>query len=83
MALEPLTASLDEEENPELADMSRRFWIAVLLTIPVLALGMSDLIPGKPLQRLVPMSTLAWLQLILATPVVLWVGRFLCAHGNL
>ena len=74
MALEPLVASLDEEENVELKDMSRRFWVAVVLTIPVFALGMSDLIPGQPLQRLVPMSTLAWVQLILATPVVLWAG---------
>ena len=74
MALEPLVASLDEEENTELTDMGRRFWVAVVLTIPVFALGMSELIPGQPLQRLVPMSTLAWLQLILATPVVLWAG---------
>ena len=74
MALEPLTASLEDEENPELKDMSRRFWIAVVLSIPVFLLGMSDLIPGQPLQRLIPMSTLAWVQLILATPVVLWSG---------
>lgn len=74
MALEPLTASLDDEENPELTDMTRRFLIAVVLTIPVFALGMSDLIPGQPLQQLVPMSTLAWIQLVLATPVVLWAG---------
>jgi Cu+-exporting ATPase len=74
MALEPMTASLEEEENPELTDMTRRFWIAVVLTIPVFALGMSDLIPGQPLQQLIPMSTLAWVQLLLATPVVLWAG---------
>lgn len=74
MALEPLTASLDDEENPELTDMTRRFWISVVLTIPVFALGMSDLIPGQPLQQLNPMSTLAWIQLVLATPVVLWAG---------
>ena len=74
MALEPLTASLDDEENPELTDMTRRFWISVVLTIPVFALGMSDLIPGQPLQQLIPMSTLAWIQLVLATPVVLWAG---------
>ena len=55
-------------------DMTRRFWVAVVLTIPVFALGMSDLIPGQPLQRLIPMSTLAWVQLVLATPVVLWAG---------
>jgi Cu+-exporting ATPase len=54
--------------------MTRRFWIAVVLTIPVFALGMSDLIPGQPLQQLVPMSMLQWVQLVLATPVVLWAG---------
>jgi P-type Cu+ transporter len=60
MALEPLTVSLDEEENTELADMTRRFWVAVILTIPVLVLGMMELVPR--------------LQLVLATPVVLWAG---------
>jgi P-type Cu+ transporter len=74
MALEPLTVSLDEEENLELKDMTRRFWTAVVLTLPVLALGMSELIPGRPLQRVIPMSMLAWAQLVLATPVVLWAG---------
>jgi len=74
MALEPLTVSLDQEENPELVDMTRRFLIAAVLTIPVFALGMSDLIPGQPLQQLVSMRTLQWVQLILATPVVLWCG---------
>ena len=74
MALEPLVASLDEEENTELTDMTRRFWTAVVLTIPVFALGMSDLIPGQPLQQLLSMKTLLWLQLALATPVVLWAG---------
>jgi Cu+-exporting ATPase len=74
MALEPLTVSLDEEENHELKDMTRRFWIAVALTIPVFALGMSDLIPGQPLQQIVPMAMLQWVQLVLATPVVLWAG---------
>src|ERR1051325_3628713 len=74
MALEPVTVSLEQEENHELKDMTRRFWIAVLLTIPVFALGMSELIPGQPVQRVVSMSMLQWLQLILATPVVLWAG---------
>ncbi|HET6853102.1 MAG TPA: heavy metal translocating P-type ATPase [Pyrinomonadaceae bacterium] len=74
MALEPMTASLEDEENPELIDMTRRFWVAVVLSIPVLALGMSELIPGQPLQQRFSMSTLAWVQLVLATPVVLWAG---------
>jgi len=74
MALEPLTVTLDQDENPELADMTRRFWVAVILSIPVFLLGMSDLIPGEPLQQLVSMSTLGWVQLVLASPVVLWAG---------
>ena len=74
MALEPLTVSLEEEENHELTDMTRRFWVAVVLSIPVFALGMSDLIPGQPLQQIVSMSRLQWVQLVLATPVVLWAG---------
>jgi P-type Cu+ transporter len=74
MALEPLTVSLEEEKNPELVDMTRRFWVAVVLSIPVFVLGMSDLIPGQPLQRVIPMRTLVWVQLVLATPVVLWAG---------
>jgi len=74
MALEPLTASLEEEENTELTDMTRRFWVAVIITIPLLAMGMSELIPGKPLQQIFSMRTLAWLQLVLASPVVLWAG---------
>ena len=74
MALEPVSVSLDDQKNPELVDMTRRFWVAVILTIPVFVLGMSDLIPGQPLQRVIPMSTLAWVQLVLATPVVLWAG---------
>ena len=74
MALEPLTVSLEDEKNPELIDMTRRFWVAVVLSIPVFVLGMSDLIPGQPVQQLIPMRTLAWVQLALATPVVLWAG---------
>jgi len=74
MALEPLTVSLEQEENHELKDMTRRLWIAVLAAIPVFLLGMSDLYPGQPLQQLVSMRTLQWVQLVLATPVVLWCG---------
>jgi P-type Cu+ transporter len=54
--------------------MTRRFWTAVILTIPVLVFGMSELIPGQPLQQFFSMKTLAWLQLVLASPVVLWSG---------
>src|SRR5688572_28459885 len=74
MALEPVTVSLDDEENPELVDMNRRFWVCLFLAIPVFAIGMSDLIPGQPLQHRIGGAVLNWVQLVLATPVVLWGG---------
>ncbi len=74
MALEPRTISIDDEENPELRDMQRRFWVSAVVTLPVFAIGMSDLIPGQPLQQAVATSSLTWIQLALATPVVLWGG---------
>ncbi len=74
MALEPRTVTLDEEENHELKDMRRRFWISVVLTIPLFVIGMSDLIPSAPLQRIVSPAVLPWVQFILASPVVLWGG---------
>ncbi len=74
MALEPRTALVEEEENPELKSMARRFWVSATLTIPVLALGMSDMLPGQPVARLVSMRAMGWIELVLATPVVLWCG---------
>jgi P-type Cu+ transporter len=74
MALEPRVAAAGEETSPELADMTRRFWIGLVLTVPLLGLAMSDLIPGQPVQHAVPARVLAWLQLVLASPVVLWAG---------
>jgi P-type Cu+ transporter len=74
MALEPRIAAAEEETSPELADMTRRFWIGLVLTAPLLGLAMSDLIPGQPVQHAVAARVLAWLQLVLATPVVLWAG---------
>jgi Cu+-exporting ATPase len=72
MALEPRTIQLTDEENPELTEMRKRFWISVFLAAPIFLIGMSDLIPGAPLQRMVSPSVLASIQLALATPVVLW-----------
>lgn len=76
MALEPRTVTFEtaEQENPELASMTRRFLTGVALTIPVLILGMSDLIPGQPLERIFTMRTIGWLELLLATPIVIWGG---------
>jgi P-type Cu+ transporter len=74
MALEPRTAVAEEGPNEEFVSMTRRFWISVVLTIPVVVLGMSDIIPGQPLQRVLTMHALGLIQFVLATPVVLWAG---------
>ena len=74
MALEPRTITVDEEENPELVDMTRRFWVSVVLSLPVFLIGMNDILPGRPLERIASMDTLGWIQFALATPVVLWGG---------
>jgi Cu+-exporting ATPase len=74
MALEPRTVTAHEEDNPELREMTRRFWISLALTAPLLAIAMADMLPGMPAQRLIPAGWLAWIELALATPVVLWGG---------
>jgi Cu+-exporting ATPase len=75
MALEPRVVTLEEEENPELKDMRRRFWVSVALTLPVLFLAMSEMIPGQPIQHALSPRLLTFIQFALATPVVLWGGR--------
>src|SRR5262249_15010834 len=74
MALEPRTVTATEEENPELRDMTRRFWVSVVLTVPLLAIAMADRLPGMPVQHALPHGWLPWIELLLATPVVLWAG---------
>jgi Cu+-exporting ATPase len=71
MALEPETVSLDSGPNPELADMTRRFWIGLALTVPVVLLEMGQHVLGL---HLLSGRASAWAQLVLATPVVLWAG---------
>ena len=73
MALEPLQVTVTET-NPELADMSRRFWLSLVLSLPLLALMVSELLPSMPLQHLLSGTVRAWIELLLATPVVLWCG---------
>ncbi len=73
MALEPRAAT-GEEESAELRDMTRRFWVSVALSVPLLVFVMGDMIPGEPIRHLLPGRLIAWLQLLLATPVVLWAG---------
>ncbi len=73
MALEPVTVTADSGPNPELADMTRRFVVAVVLSIPVLVLSMGrDLVPA--LEDAISTTAANWAQLVLATPVVLWAG---------
>jgi Cu+-exporting ATPase len=72
MTLEPRVVTVAEEANPELADMTRRFWISVALTIPLIAIEMSDMLAGNRLA--IPASMRTWVELALATPVVLWAG---------
>src|SRR5688500_12661726 len=74
MALEPRTVTLEDAPNPELIDMTRRFWISAALSLPLFILAMSDMIPGEPLQHLASPRLLTWIQFALATPVVLWGG---------
>jgi len=74
MALEPRTVSLEEEENPELTDMTRRFRVSALLSIPLVVIAMGHLIPGDPIGRLLPHGARNFVDLALASPVVLWGG---------
>lgn len=72
MALEPRTVQLDESPNPELIDMSRRFWVGLALGLPVFVIAMSDMVPNNPLHRYA--EILNWVQLLLSTPIVFWCG---------
>ena len=73
MALEAVTVALEEQDNPELVDMSRRLRIGVVLTIPVVLLAMGDML-GLPVASLLPHGLRTWAELLFATPVVLWCG---------
>ncbi len=74
MALEPRTVTVEEEANPELGDMTRRFWVGLGLALPVLVLAIAEMIPGQPLKNVFSPRWSNWLQFVLATPVVGWVG---------
>jgi len=74
MALEPLTITREEATNPELRLMARRFWISLALTVPLIVVGMSDMLGERSFARAMSSRLLAWVELIIATPVVLWGG---------
>jgi cation transport ATPase len=73
MALEPLAAGA-EEDTSEIDNMSRRFWVSVILTLPLLAVTMSEFVPGVNLHHWFGDASFNWLQGALGTPVVLWAG---------
>src|SRR5262245_36690931 len=72
MALEPRVAAADDQANPELVDMTRRFWVSVVATAPLLLMAMGSMVPA--LRDVVPAGIRSWVELALATPVVLWGG---------
>jgi Cu+-exporting ATPase len=74
MALEPKVVSLEDERNPELEDMTRRFWICLGPSVLVMLLAMAEMIPGVSLPQPLTGSMRSWVQWLLATPVVLWGG---------
>jgi len=74
MALEPMTVAAEEGPDPEYIDMRRRFRVSLALTLPVFLAAMSEMLPDMPLHAALGGRMLAWLQLALATPVVLWGG---------
>jgi len=82
MALEPRSVTMAQEKNPELADMTRRFWICVALTIPILIISMSELSPAlSGWMKVISSRGWQWLEFILATPVVLWGGAPFFVRG--
>jgi Cu+-exporting ATPase len=72
MTLDPRDIGSGEEDNPELAEMTKRFWVSTALTIPVFLLAMSEYVPG--LQGHISTPLASWLELILSSPVVVWGG---------
>ena len=74
MALEPRVVRSVELPDPEYLDMRRRFVVAAVLAVPVLILGMSDVVPGDPIARMMTMRLRQFVELVIATPIVFWAG---------
>ncbi|MCI0669961.1 MAG: cadmium-translocating P-type ATPase, partial [Myxococcaceae bacterium] len=81
MALEPRMVEVTEAPNPELVDMQRRFWVSAGLSLPVVVLAMGHLLPGVQLFAHLPPRTVAWVELLLTSPVVLWGAAPFFARG--
>lgn len=72
MALEPRSVVVEDDDNPELRDMTRRFWFAAAVSVPLVAIVMLDMLPSRPISSIMPGRSRAYLELLLATPVCLW-----------
>ncbi|MDE3105280.1 MAG: heavy metal translocating P-type ATPase [Acidobacteriota bacterium] len=81
MALEPAEISAEEEDNPELRSMTLRFWVGLVLTAPLLGVMVAEVAAPHVLMHLLSAGTMGWLELVLATPVVLWAGWPLLVRG--
>ena len=82
MTLEPkTTGGVDEHEQDEIRSLSIKFWVGLVLTIPVLLLAMGKYIPALNLHTFIPMAVSKWLELILTTPVIVWAGAMFFARG--
>jgi len=74
MALEPRTVATAQEDNPELRDMTRRFWVGVSLTVPLLAIAMASMLRPRAFMMFYAGAEIDWFEFLLATPVLLWCG---------
>ena len=81
MVLEPKTPRMLEEDETEIRSLSRKFWSALVLTIPVLILAMGHAVPGLHVDSIIPRQIGKWIEFVLTTPVVLWAGGFFFARA--
>src|SRR6266446_6512195 len=81
MVLEPKTPGTVEEDETAICSLSRKFWVALVLTIPVLILAMGHAISGLHLDSIIPKQIGKWIEFVLTTPVVLWAGGFFFARA--
>ena len=82
MTLEPkAVGGVDDEEQREIHSLAIKFWVGLALTVPVLFLAMGKYIPGFDLHALIPMAVSKWLELLLATPVIVWAGAMFFERG--
>ena len=81
MVLEPKTPGMVGEDETEIRSLSRKFWSALVLTIPVLILAMGHAVPGLHVDSIIPRQIGKWIEFVLTTPVVLWAGGFFFARA--